>query len=207
MERIKGPMIYGCHPHGIFGLSTLINFGIGAQEEGESLKHFLKRPDSSSYNKILVLIPFWRICCLDSGWDRWIVPPAAIRWEIQSTASLLLLAERGSPKFRPGITNWSLNGGKGIFKLAIEENVPIVPVFSFGDVDLYHQIQLPWPVSLLQSLSIKWRDSLCRCQWPVWNNFTDEETTVYGYWPADSSEREKCWRVARGVQVTNTRNI
>lgn len=157
VERIKGPMIYGCHPHGIFGLSTLINFGIGAQEEGGIVEAL---PEAAPIHLLTIrfsfLIPFWRDLLLGFGLGP--VDRATCRDTLRNSKhsiAVVIGGAREALNSRPGNYELILERRKGIFKLAIEENVPIVPVFSFGDVDLYHQIQLPWPVSLLQSLSIK----------------------------------------------------
>ena len=154
--KIKGPIIYGCHPHGIFGLSTLINFGLGSHEGGivEAL------PDAAPVHvltlRLSFLIPFWRDILVRLGLgpvDR--VTCREILKESKHSIAIVIGGAREALNARPGHYELILEKRKGIFKLAMNENVPIIPVFSFGDVDLYNQIALPWPASLLQSLSIK----------------------------------------------------
>ena len=156
VEEIKGPMIFGCHPHGIFGLSTLINFGIGAHEGGiiEALPE--APPIHVLTLRLSFLIPFWRDILVRLGLgpvDR--ITCRDILKKSKHSIAIVIGGAREALNSRPGYYELILERRKGIFKLALEENVPIVPVFSFGDVDLYDQINLPWPLHFFQTLSIK----------------------------------------------------
>lgn len=156
VQQVKGPMIFGCHPHGIFGLSVLINFGVGAHEGGitEAL------PDAPPIHVLTLrfsfLIPIWRDLLVRLGLGP--VDRATCHDILRKSGhsiAIVIGGAREALNSRPGHYELILEKRKGAFKLAIQENVPMVPVFSFGDVDLYDQIYLPWPASLIQSLSIK----------------------------------------------------
>lgn len=156
VEKVNGPMIYCCHPHGIFGLSTLINFAIGSDYEGITALLPSSCPIHVLTLRLSFLIPFWRDLLVGFGLGP--VDKNSCRQVLKEAGHGIAVVVGGAREAlysHPGRYEIILEERKGIFKLSVEENVPIIPVFSFGDVDLYDQIILPWPVSLLQRLSMK----------------------------------------------------
>ena len=157
IEMIKGPIIFGCHPHGIFGLSPLINFGIGAALEGgvgESLP--TSKPIHVLTLRFSFLIPFWRDLLMRFGLGP--VDKETCRKVLKEAGHSIAVVVGGAREAlyaRPGHYEIILKKRRGLFKLAVEQETSIVPVFSFGDVDLYEQVNLPWPISLIQILSMK----------------------------------------------------
>lgn len=156
IEKIKGPIIFGCHPHGIFGLSTLINFGIGAFEGGVAEALPKSKPIHVMTLRFSFLIPFWRDLLMRFGLGP--VDKETCRKVLKEAGHSIAVVVGGAREAlysRPGHYEIILKKRKGLFKLAIEHETPIVPVFCFGDVDIYDQVPLPWPISLIQVLSIK----------------------------------------------------
>lgn len=155
VESIKGPTIFGCHPHGIFGISTLINFGFGAhvggiatELPGSKLIHVLTL-------RLSFFIPFWRDLLVRFGLGP--VDKKTCRRvlrEAEHSIAVVLGGAREALNSRPGHYEIILKKRTGLFKIAIEEQKMIIPTFSFGDVDLYEQISLPWPLKHLQTLSM-----------------------------------------------------
>ena len=156
VEEIKGPIIFGCHPHGIFGMSTLINFGIGAFEGGVAESLPKNRPIHILTLRFSFLVPFWRDLLMRFGMGP--VDKETCRRVLREAGDSIAVVVGGAREAlysRPGNYEIILKKRRGLFKLAVEEDTPIVPVFCFGDVDLYEQVTLPWPISLIQMLSIK----------------------------------------------------
>lgn len=149
-ESLKeGPMIFGCHPHGIFGLNTLINMAI----DSELFEEILGCPIHVLTLRLSFLVPIWRDILVRFGLGP--VDGVTCRRVLRDAKhciAVVLGVAREALHSRPGNYELILEKRKGIFR---EENKPIVPVFSFGDVDLYNQITLPWPLNLLQGLSVK----------------------------------------------------
>jgi 2-acylglycerol O-acyltransferase 2 len=156
IERIEGPIIFGCHPHGIFGLSPLINFGIGAFEGGVAEALPKSKPIHVLTLRFSFLIPFWRDLLMRFGLGP--VDKETCRRVLKDAGHSIAVVVGGAREAlyaRPGHYEIILKKRKGLFKLSVELKTPIVPVFCFGDVDIYDQVPLPWPFSLLQALSMK----------------------------------------------------
>jgi 2-acylglycerol O-acyltransferase 2 len=156
LEVIDGPIIFGCHPHGIFGLSALINFGLGAFDGGFGEALPRSRPVHILTLRFSFLVPFWRDLLVRFGLgpvDRQTC--RRVLGEAGHSVAVVVGGAREALHSRPGQYEIILKKRRGLFKLAVEQHTPIVPVFSFGDVDLYDQVSLPWPVSWLQVLVMK----------------------------------------------------
>jgi 2-acylglycerol O-acyltransferase 2 len=154
LKGVKGPMIFCCHPHGIFGISTLLNFAVGSFSGG--LGSCLGRGVHVLTLRLSFLIPFWRDFLVSFGLgpvDRGTCE--FILREVGDSIAVVLGGAREALRSRPGVYEIILRNRLGLFKLSVGTGCPVVPTFSFGEVDLYDQVTLWWPFSLLQLASIR----------------------------------------------------
>lgn len=62
------------------------------------------------------------------------------------------------PGYHPNDEAVLLNDRKGMFKLAIQHGLPVVPVYTFGATKMFKRLQLP---QFLETLSRLFKISLC----------------------------------------------
>lgn len=156
VERISGPIIYGCHPHGIFGISSLINFGFGSFVGGGMNAEGVKwKPTHILTLSMSFWIPLWRDVLMRFG-----LGPVdketcyGVLLEKKESIAVVVGGAREAMFSSPGRYELVFKRRLGIFKIAVRSGCPIVPTFAFGEVDLYDQISLPWPLNRLQTASI-----------------------------------------------------
>lgn len=156
VARIAGPVIYGCHPHGIFGIGTLLNFGIASRIGGMQAALPTSPPVHILTLAVSFWVPFWRDLLVRCGLgpaDR--ATCRACLEEAKHSIALVVGGAREALLARRGEYHLILRRRRGIFRIALETGRPLVPVFTFGEVDLYDQLQLPGPLRFLQSALIR----------------------------------------------------
>ncbi|KAI7861732.1 diacylglycerol acyltransferase-domain-containing protein [Spinellus fusiger] len=131
--------VFGYHPHGIISMGALCNFGTEATHFSSlfpgivpsllTLESNFKIPFYRDIIMALGLASVSRKSCeniLSSGPGRSIV--------------IVIGGAAESLTARPGVTDLILKRRLGFIRIAIKHQAPLVPVFSFGENDLYDQL-------------------------------------------------------------------
>jgi len=133
-----GPYIFVCHPHGIFGISPMTNFGTNATKFSQL---FPGVPVHLLGHSVIFKIPFFREWCLAHG-----------HGSVDKKTCLTLLRKRHSIALAPGGAKESLEcvpntmrlilqKRRGFAKLALQTGAALVPVLGFGENELYKTVQ------------------------------------------------------------------
>lgn len=140
------PAVYLCYPHGVFSWGTLINFAFTDLTSSVSATAL---PDL----KVLtlnanLLIPVWREFLLALGMAS-VGRPTIDRLLSgkQVSMALVLGGAREAALARPLCPRIILTPRRGIFELALRHGIPLVPVFSFGELEVVQAHLLPSVVS------------------------------------------------------------
>lgn len=135
--------IFGCHPHGIFGASTFCNFASDATGFSE------KFPGITPYLLTLEVNVTWPIVRAYALWMGLCdVSRESIEWILtkQGKGNACAIVVGGAAEAleaRPGNFKLKLLNRKGFIKIALQTGTSLVPVFSFGENDLYRQADNP----------------------------------------------------------------
>lgn len=135
--------LFGLHPHGVLVAGAFGNFCTKASEFEKLF------PGLTPY---LLMLPFWfRV----PFYRDYIMCGGLVSSDKRSVSYLLsrpggghaaVLAIGGAPESleaRPGALTLQLLSRKGFIKLAIKHGSPLVPVFSFGENELFNQMPNP----------------------------------------------------------------
>lgn len=144
------PYIFAHHPHGIIGVGTFV--GIGTEAFGFSEKFPHQKEITLLGQGALFNLPLSRDIFLMFGTGS--CDKQTIRYLIDKKRSLSLnIGGAREALIHPTKEEVPLilKSRKGFVKLAIENKVPIVPVYCFGEHDLYGQLFLPRIISTIQS--------------------------------------------------------
>lgn len=133
------PYVFGYHPHGIIGMGALATFateGTGFSEAFPGIKPHLLTLASNFrmpiYREILL---FLGVCSVSKSSCSNILksgPGQAITIVVGGAAESL--------SARPGTADLTLRRRLGFIKIAIQHGADLVPVFSFGENDIYQQM-------------------------------------------------------------------
>ncbi|XP_076343975.1 2-acylglycerol O-acyltransferase 2-like isoform X1 [Tachypleus tridentatus] len=135
--------ILGYHPHGIMCAGAFCNFateGTNFSEVFPQIKPHLLTLEGQ------FLFPFHRELFLCSGACS--VSKESIEWLLtkEGKGNALVLVIGGAVEAldaHPGTVNLVLKRRKGFVRLALRHGVPLVPVFCFGENDLFDQVNNP----------------------------------------------------------------
>ncbi|KAI3386618.1 hypothetical protein SNEBB_008750 [Seison nebaliae] len=129
--------IFACHPHGILCFAPFVHF---ATDATKFHKLYPKIPTHLVTLRCYFNFPLLREYMLSGG----IISSTrnAINCVLKKKESIALIigGARESLEANPKSTNLAIKHRTGFIRIAIENNVPIVPVFSFGENDVYKQI-------------------------------------------------------------------
>jgi len=131
------PVMLCCHPHGIWSLALLSNFVFtGGTRLVNGAVHVLTL-DAQFH------VPFWRDFCLAMGMAS--VSRRSIKnlLDRRKDVAIVLGGARESLDAQPGIMELSVRNRRGFFRIALQEGAAILPVLSFGELDLFRQIRHP----------------------------------------------------------------
>lgn len=153
----KENYIFGYHPHGIIGLGALGNFcgeGTGFSENFPGI-----------YPHLLTLsinfrFPISREYCMSTGVcsvDRDSIEYILKEMGPGHSVAIVVGGAAESLEARPGNFKLTLKNRKGFVKLALRNGASLVPIFSFGENDLYDQVSNP-PGSPLRKWQTKMKD-------------------------------------------------
>jgi len=135
--------LFACHPHGILGCGAFANFGSDATKFSEVFPGI--RPHLLTL-KANFRWPIMRALCLWSGICD--VSRESIEWLMtkQGSGNAAVIVVGGaeeSLEARPGSYKLTIRERKGFVKMAIRTGACIVPVYSFGENDLFKQADNP----------------------------------------------------------------
>ncbi|XP_030043916.1 2-acylglycerol O-acyltransferase 1 [Microcaecilia unicolor] len=146
--------VFGFHPHGVLVAGAFGNFCTEAT--GFSKLFPGLRPH-------LLILPFWFKVPL---FRDYIMKSGLVSSEKKSVVHLLsqksggqvaVIAVGGPPESldaRPGALTLQILSRKGFIKIAMSQGAHLVPVFSFGENELFHQVENP-PGSLIRLMQEK----------------------------------------------------
>ncbi|KAL4249920.1 Diacylglycerol O-acyltransferase [Abortiporus biennis] len=133
------PYVFGYHPHGIIGMGAICTFGTEATGFSSAFPGIVPHLLTLTSN---FRIPFYRevilalgICSVSKQSCSNILkggPGQAITIVVGGAAESL--------SARPGTADLTLRKRLGFIKIAIQHGADLVPVFSFGENDIYQQM-------------------------------------------------------------------
>ncbi|POV94810.1 hypothetical protein PSHT_16006 [Puccinia striiformis] len=143
--------VFGYHPHGIIGMGAVANFGTEATGFSEKFPGLNPHLLTLSTNFI---IPFYRDLILSLGICSVSIKSCISILKSKNSRSSDLKNNKGegnclvivvggaaeSLSAHPGNADLTLKRRLGFIKLAIREGADLVPVFSFGENDIYAQL-------------------------------------------------------------------
>jgi len=138
--------IFVCHPHGILGFGTWLNFGMNATGVADLFPGISLRPLAAS---AWFWLPGIREFSMLHGFG------SVRRQDVLSvlrdgkSAVINVGGAREALDARPGTFRLQLRRRKGFIKCAMETGAQLVPVISFGENELYH-MHVAQPGSLLR---------------------------------------------------------
>ncbi|MBW0493090.1 hypothetical protein O181_032805 [Austropuccinia psidii MF-1] len=146
--------VFGYHPHGIIGMGAIANFATEATGFSEKFPginpHLLTLKTNFS-------IPFYRDLILSLGICSVSIKScisilrsknlqATDQANNQGEGNCLVIVVGGAAESlsaHPGTADLTLKRRLGFIKLALREGADLVPVFSFGENDIYEQLSNP----------------------------------------------------------------
>lgn len=139
----KKNYLFCCVPHGILPTGVFSAFGTNSEKYHQIFPHHQARAATLEQH---FLVPFFRdfilslggISCSRKGLSYILSKPEG--------GYIVVLLPGGvaeSYKSKPGVYKIVLKSRKGFVKLALRHGSPIVPVISFGETDLFDQIEGP----------------------------------------------------------------
>ncbi|GLD99280.1 hypothetical protein PINS_up007998 [Pythium insidiosum] len=142
--------IFAIHPHGILGFGAWMTFAadtVGLSRENGDLDIALATVKSNFF------VPFWRdillaVGFIDAGFQ-------SLRAALQRQRSVAVVVGGAAEALHahPGTNDIILHKRKGFVRLALVTGTPLVPVFMFGENDLFYQVQICLSPSLSPSFS------------------------------------------------------
>jgi 2-acylglycerol O-acyltransferase 2 len=149
----KQPLIFCIHPHGVISMGAIFTMLLNAEEAkkkiGENIDY---RIATVSFN---VNFPLWRDLLLALGFIN--ASRSSIRWCLEKEKKSVGIVIGGAEETlysQPGSADLVLGKRKGFCRLALKTGASLVPVYSFGEAELYSQAESPW-LRKLQLWAIK----------------------------------------------------
>ena len=134
--------LLGSHPHGILCAGCFCNFCTEANDFSERFPgitpHMLTLEGNYSQ-------PFYREFFMTSGGVAATKRSMDYLLSLPTKGHMLILVVGGAPEAlmaRPGVSQVYINRRKGFIKIALRNGVPLVPVFHFGETDIYNQVRI-----------------------------------------------------------------
>ncbi|TCD67402.1 diacylglycerol O-acyltransferase 1 [Steccherinum ochraceum] len=117
------PYVFGYHPHGIIGMGAICTFATESTGFSKAFPGIVPHLLTLSSN---FTIPFYRDVLLALG--------------ICSAITIVVGGAAESLAAHPGTADLTLRKRLGFIKVAIQHGADLVPVFSFGENDIYDQM-------------------------------------------------------------------
>lgn len=134
----KGLYMFGYHPHGIISLGCFVNFAADATGCSDMFPGINICPATLETN---FFIPLWRELLMRLGVIS--VSETSIRNVLRKgPGNAVLVVPGGAAEAldaQPGTHSLTLNKRQGFFRIALQHGASLVPIYSFGENDLYEQ--------------------------------------------------------------------
>jgi 2-acylglycerol O-acyltransferase 2 len=131
--------IFGYHPHGIISVGALVNFATEATGWSET---FPGIEVSLLTLAVQFYTPFWRELLMSLGLND--VGKASCNSILSSgkgkSIAIVIGGAQESLQSKPGTADLTLKGRKGFVAIALNHGASLVPAFSFGENDLWNQV-------------------------------------------------------------------
>lgn len=148
------PHIFGLHPHGVISLGAISNLAFDASESRQRLRvDYRIVTVSANFN-----VPLWRDMLMAMGFASASRESVHHLLATGKSAMIVLGGAAEALDARPGSTELTLLRRKGFVRLALKHGARLVPVYNFGENELYTQVNNPRGSALrkLQELAIRW---------------------------------------------------
>eukprot|EP01126_Amoeba_proteus_P058315 TRINITY_DN7511_c0_g2_i8.p1 TRINITY_DN7511_c0_g2~~TRINITY_DN7511_c0_g2_i8.p1 ORF type:complete len:284 (-),score=42.92 TRINITY_DN7511_c0_g2_i8:130-981(-) len=132
--------VFGCHPHGILSIGPFTN--LATEATGWS-KKFPGIKVNLCTLPIQFNNPFWREFLLALGLCNSSRGSIVKTLQRGLSVAIVIGGAQESLASRPGTADLTLKKRKGFVKIALEEGASLVPIFSFGETDLWDQVENP----------------------------------------------------------------
>lgn len=171
------PHILCCHPHGLFSLSVFANL-------------IFKPVVPLDYRVVTLainfLVPFWRDALLSMGFVDGNRETVAELLQSGKSVAIVVGGAEEALDARPGTNDLTLGTRLGFVRLALEHGANLIPVFSFGENELFSQVMPNPPGSNLRAFQ-EWGKEmlgfslpLASGRWGLPVPFRRQITTVVG---------------------------
>lgn len=131
--------VFGYHPHGVIGMGALANFASDATEFATSFPGIRTHLLTLASN---FKLPFFRDLLMSMGIGS--VSRASCEAILKqgpgSSITIVVGGAAESLQAHPGTANLTLRRRLGFIKIAIRNGASLVPVFAFGENDIYAQL-------------------------------------------------------------------
>jgi 2-acylglycerol O-acyltransferase 2 len=135
----KKNYVFAYHPHGVHTFGAMVNFGADANGLSQMLPGIKVHVQTLSLN---FWIPFWREFFFFGGCGD--ASAGCIRKTLRAgPGESVLLVVGGAEESlmsMPGTNELTLTKRKGFVKLALEAGAPLVPVYAFGETNVYDNL-------------------------------------------------------------------
>ena len=139
--------IFGCHPHGLFSFSSVLNF---ATEANQFSLNFNNLPIRLCTIDLNFRIPLLREFLLAMGFVSASKDSISYLLKKNISVAIIIGGAQEALDARPRTNDLTIKSRKGFIKQAILNKAYLIPVFSFGENDLYKQIYPNPPKSYLR---------------------------------------------------------
>ncbi|GAA5951305.1 hypothetical protein JCM10213_007626 [Rhodosporidiobolus nylandii] len=131
--------IFGYHPHGVIGMGAIANFGTDATGFSRLFPGLTPHLLTLSSN---FQLPIYRELLLGLGVCSVSMKSCQniLRQGKGSSITIVVGGAAESLSAHPGTADLTLRRRKGFIKLAIRQGADLVPVFSFGENDIFEQL-------------------------------------------------------------------
>ncbi|GAA5967241.1 hypothetical protein JCM8115_005438 [Rhodotorula mucilaginosa] len=131
--------VFGYHPHGVIGMGAIANFGTDATGFSRLFPGLTPHLLTLANNFHL---PLYRELLLALGVSSVSMKSCQniLRQGPGSTITIVVGGAAESLSAHPGTADLTLKRRKGFIKLAIRQGADLVPVFSFGENDIFKQM-------------------------------------------------------------------
>ena len=137
-EIPDGPVLYIAHPHGLFSMAPFLHWASGVTQWPSEKKVHM------AIHSVFFSIPIVREVCESFGVVE--ATDSEIRAVLEKGESVALLTGgvQEISLYEPGKMILNLRKRKGFARIAKELNVPIVPVLTFGENELFPPVTGFW---------------------------------------------------------------
>lgn len=143
--------MFGYHPHGVWGIGCFLNFLTTATGLDELFPGLDFRGATLEFN---FRVPIFRELLLRLGAIA--VSAKSIRNMLgRGPGSAVIIVPGGAAEAldaRPGAHELTLKRRNGFFRIALQHGAHLVPVYSFGENELYEQLMPNRPGSMLRTI-------------------------------------------------------